>query len=77
MLSLPILVWKIFMLCWSLWLAWSLVKWGPWGWRAFSHELLWRSIPRRELPVRASAAPPAPVSEPPATAPDPPTDPGQ
>jgi hypothetical protein len=57
--SLPILVWKMAMLLWSLWLAWSLVKWARWGWKAFCHEVLWRPMPRRSLP------PTAPVGTPP------------
>ncbi|MFO8071878.1 MAG: hypothetical protein R6V85_08385 [Polyangia bacterium] len=44
-LSAPILIWKLIMLLWSLWLAWSLIRWARWGWRAYSHEVLWRSIP--------------------------------
>jgi hypothetical protein len=70
-LSLPLLAWKIIMLLWSLWLAWSLVRWSRWGWKAFSHELLWRSIPRRPIPParqpvpRGGSKPPeAPAGEP-------------
>jgi hypothetical protein len=48
--SLPLLVWKIAMLVWSLWLAYSLVRWGQWAWKAYSHEQLWRSIPRAPRP---------------------------
>jgi hypothetical protein len=63
-MSLPLLVWKIIMLVWSLWLAWSLVRWAPWGWRAFSHEILWRSIPRPPRPARPAAQRPAQPAQP-------------
>jgi hypothetical protein len=51
--STPILVWKLVMLAWALWLAWSLVQWARWGWKAVSHETLWRPFP-----------PPAPLPPP-------------
>jgi hypothetical protein len=47
-ISLPLLVWRIGMLVWALWLVSRLLKWVPWGWRAFSRDLLWRSPPPRE-----------------------------
>jgi len=56
-LSFPLLTWKIIMLVWSLWLAWSLVRWARWGWKAYSHELLWRSIPRAPRPPARQPAP--------------------
>jgi hypothetical protein len=40
--SLPLYIWKLLMLGWSLWLAWSIITWAPWAWRCFSHETLWR-----------------------------------
>lgn len=54
-LSLPDLAWKVLMLLWSLWLAWSLVKWSRWGWKAFSRGRLWLPIPK--TPTPASSAP--------------------
>jgi hypothetical protein len=44
-LSLPLLVWRILMLLWALWLVSRLLKWAPWSWRAFSEGGLWRVIP--------------------------------
>jgi hypothetical protein len=41
-ISLPLLVWRLAMLGWALWLASRLLKWVPWGWQRFSHEGLWR-----------------------------------
>jgi hypothetical protein len=40
--SLPLSVWRGFMLLWSVWLATSLLGWMRWGWQSFSHEGLWR-----------------------------------
>lgn len=44
-LSIPIVVWKIVMLLWALWLAGSIVKWAPWAWRAFSAQGIWHKAP--------------------------------
>ncbi|MEO1268722.1 MAG: hypothetical protein AAFX99_11535 [Myxococcota bacterium] len=41
-ISLPILVWRLIMLAWALWLVSRLLVWVPWGWQAFSHNGLWR-----------------------------------
>ncbi len=43
--SVPIWVWRVVMLAWSLWLAASLVKWVPAAWHAFAAQGLWRPIP--------------------------------
>jgi hypothetical protein len=63
-LSLPLLVWKIAMLLWSLWLAYSLVRWGQWAWKAYSHELLWRSFPRRPRASQVAPPPQEPAAPP-------------
>lgn len=62
--SLPLLVWKITMLAWSLWLAYSLVRWGQWAWKAYSAECLWRSLPRPPRQSVATAQPPTPERPP-------------
>ena len=48
-ISLPLWAYRILMLAWSLWLAFSLVAWLKWGWHCFSKERLWKPIrwPRR------------------------------
>jgi hypothetical protein len=61
-LSVPIVLYRVAMLAWALWLALSMMKWLRWGWRAFSTGGLWRKVPRRErpsLPVRGAFTPPA------------------
>lgn len=40
--SLPLWVYKVFMLLWALWLAMMMVKWLRWGWGAFSEGGFWR-----------------------------------
>ncbi len=40
-ISVPLLVYRLLMLVWSLWLAVSLVKWLRWGWGCFSSQHLW------------------------------------
>ncbi|MBS0287650.1 MAG: hypothetical protein JSR17_10160 [Proteobacteria bacterium] len=40
--SLPLYVYRLLMLLWALWLAFSLIKWLQWGWQCLSTEGLWR-----------------------------------
>lgn len=41
-ISVPLMVYRILMLLWSLWLAVSLLNWLKWGWSCFSRDGLWR-----------------------------------
>ena len=47
-ISLPLWVYRGLMLFWSLWLAFSLLKWLQWGWRCFSSGQLWKKLPPRK-----------------------------
>jgi hypothetical protein len=47
-ISLPLWVYRALMLFWSLWLAFSLLKWLQWGWRCFSSGQLWKKLPPRK-----------------------------
>ena len=58
MLSLPLLVWRLAMLAWSLWLVWSLLQWLPWAWRSFSDGGLWRSTRAIKAPAGGPIPPP-------------------
>lgn len=40
-ISLPVFVYRILMLAWSLWLAWALLNWLKWGWSCFAANGLW------------------------------------
>jgi hypothetical protein len=47
MVSVPIMIYRIAMLSWALWLAWALVRWVPWAWRSYASGSLWRPGPPR------------------------------
>jgi hypothetical protein len=49
-LSVPLFIWKLIMLAWALWLAWSVVKWAPWAFGRWSHEGIWKSAPTPPKP---------------------------
>ncbi len=49
--SVPLLVYRLLMLAWALWLALALVRWLRWGWRCFSAGELWRGRPRKVQPA--------------------------
>jgi hypothetical protein len=46
--SLPLWIYKVAILVWALWLAFALVRWLPWAWRAFSHGGIWRGRVKKE-----------------------------
>jgi hypothetical protein len=41
-ISLPLIVYRLLMLAWALWLASALLNWLKWGWGCFSSNGLWR-----------------------------------
>jgi hypothetical protein len=41
--SLPMWVYKLFVLAWALWLSFALLRWLPWVWSCFVSQGLWRS----------------------------------
>ncbi|MGR9044587.1 MAG: hypothetical protein ACU83N_04780 [Gammaproteobacteria bacterium] len=47
-LSAPLLVYRVLMLAWSLWLAIALLNWLKWGWICFSNQGLWKKKPAKE-----------------------------
>jgi hypothetical protein len=47
LVSAPILVYRLAMLAWALWLAHALLGWLRWGWRQFSAGELWRPLRAR------------------------------
>jgi hypothetical protein len=46
--SLPLPAYRVCMLLWALWLAFSLVGWLRWGWQCLSANGIWRKMPLRE-----------------------------
>lgn len=59
-LSVPLLVYRLAMLLWAVWLAVSLLRWSRWLWACFCEGGLWR-----RLPWPGGERPPAPPPAPP------------
>ena len=57
--SVPLLVYRLLMLAWALWLAFSLLSWVKWAWEAFGHRGRWIAI-KVHLPKRARSKKEAP-----------------
>ncbi len=55
-LSAPMLVYRLAMLAWALWLAFALLKWLRFGWSSFSTGGMWKELPR--APRKVWQAPP-------------------
>lgn len=58
-LSVPMLVYRVLMLLWALWLAMALLKWLRWGWGCFNTGQIWRPLKPRSAanaPDRPAAA---------------------
>ncbi len=53
--SVPLLVYRLAMLAWALWLAQALVRWLRWGWSCFSADELWRPLRRGRIEPEANA----------------------
>jgi hypothetical protein len=56
-ISVPLLYYRIAMLAWALWLAFSLLKWLRWAWQSFSTGGLWRAITFAKPGDTVAAAP--------------------
>ncbi len=48
LVSVPLIVYRLLMLVWSLWLAVSLLNWLKWGWECFSSNGLWHKTVKKE-----------------------------
>ena len=63
--TVPLWVYRVVMLTWSLWLAISLLKWLRWGWDCMCEGELFRKPivrPRQPMPFRNAAQPQAPAA---------------
>ena len=58
--SVPLLVYRLAMLLWALWLATALLGWLKRGWQAFSTGGFWRRPPPKPAPTVAAEASGAP-----------------
>jgi hypothetical protein len=45
-LSVPLLVYRLLMLAWALWIAQALLGWLRWAWDCFSAGGYWRPLRR-------------------------------
>ena len=50
-ISMPLIVYRLLMLAWALWLAVSLLNWLKWGWGCFSSNGLWNKAAIKEKAV--------------------------
>jgi hypothetical protein len=46
-LSIPMVVYRLAMLAWALWISFSLLNFLRLGWKNFSQPVLWQKIPRK------------------------------
>ncbi len=46
--SVPMMVYRITMLAWALWMAFHLLHWVKWGWNCFTSEHIWKKIDRKK-----------------------------
>lgn len=53
LVSVPLIVYRLLMLAWSLWLAVSLLDWLKWGWRCYASNGLWQKKPISQQSVEA------------------------
>ena len=44
-ISIPLIVYQVLMLLWSLWLASKILTWGQWAWKCYSQDGLWKPAP--------------------------------
>src|SRR2546426_5580397 len=42
--SVPLMVYRLVMLAWALWIAWAVLWWLRWGWACFSEGGRWRPV---------------------------------
>lgn len=54
-ISVPLIVYRLLMLAWALWLAVSLLNWLKWGWGCFSSNGLWHKAAVKEKAVEVGA----------------------
>jgi hypothetical protein len=46
-ISLRLLIYRLAMLAWALWLAASIIRWLRWAWDAFTEGGAWRTMPKK------------------------------
>lgn len=48
-ISVPVYIYRLLMLVWSIWLAFTLIKWAQWGWINYSKEGYWKSVLKEKI----------------------------
>jgi hypothetical protein len=62
-LSVPLLLYRLAMLAWALWLALALLRWLRWGWESLNTGGGWRAVwRRRAVPPATGAGEPPPTT---------------
>lgn len=56
--SVPLLVYRLLMLAWALWLAFALLGWLRWGWQCLASDGLWRATGKRATRAAETGADP-------------------
>lgn len=51
----PLWTYRVLMLAWALWLAYSLLNWLRWGWGCYAAGGLWRPRPKKEIAPSSKA----------------------
>ncbi|MFH2202679.1 MAG: hypothetical protein ABIJ96_06170 [Elusimicrobiota bacterium] len=60
--SVPLMMYRLAMLAWALWLASAMLGWIKWGWGCFTEGGYWMTLPPR-VPAAGPVPPPAPKPE--------------
>ncbi|WP_455207917.1 hypothetical protein [Kaarinaea lacus] len=63
-LSVPLSVYRVLMLLWALWLAYSLLGWLRWAWQQYAIDGYWRKAQRKQPPVKEQTQKKVTVKEP-------------
>jgi hypothetical protein len=53
-LSVPLMAYRLLMLAWALWIAFSLINWLRWGWTCFSKDTLWKPMSKPKVIANTS-----------------------
>jgi len=56
-LSLPVVVYRLIMLAWAVWLAVAVTSWLRWGWEAVTSGALWRPLRKAEATPQEPSSP--------------------
>lgn len=47
-ISVPVYVYRLMMLVWSIWLAFAVIKWAQWGWGNYTKQGYWKSASKNK-----------------------------